>query len=39
LPANDQQQNDVHEQRGAQAGATFGGRRYQQQPPRGPGRT
>jgi hypothetical protein len=39
LPASDQQQNDVHEQRGAQAGATFGGRRYQQQPPRGPGRT
>jgi hypothetical protein len=37
LPAN-KQQNDVHEQRGGQAGATFGGRRYQQQPPRGPGR-
>jgi hypothetical protein len=40
LPANNQQQqNDVQEQQGAHAGATFGGRRYQQQLPRGPGRT
>jgi hypothetical protein len=37
LPANDQH-NDNQEQRGGQAGATFGGRRYQQLP-RGPGRT